>query len=216
MADENNQPVDEQATEATNNNEAPSVSTPGDTPATDAPAEHIKKSTLGTILGYINPIPFVAKAYAQHKLITIIAGVITLLILIGILVFVLLFRHPAPEKTDEPETLVYNANYYPLPDIKMRIKRNDESTGFLIIGLTLKLPAKEKAEDIKKYEPEIIDTLHTFFSSVHSTDLSSNNEQTFISPVGMERLRNSILHRVNTILSPLKIETVLYRKVIVQ
>jgi flagellar FliL protein len=112
--------------------------------------------------------------------------------------------------------LQYTASYYPLPELKLSIKRSDDNLGYLIIGLTLKISSDVKPEDLRKKEPEILDTLHAYFASITLDSLAASSATSLVSPVGLERLRQNLIKRLNTILSPIKIESILFRKLITQ
>lgn len=164
---------------------------------------------------YINPFPFLLNLYAQYKWLTLIGGGAFVLLIsaaISYLIYSSFFSH----KEESLDTLQYSVNYYPLPELKLRIRREEDTFGYLVIGLTLKLPVNGKVDDYRKAEPEILDLLHTYLSSISVNEFSASATTSFTSPVGLERLRQNIIRRLNTVLAPLTIESVLFRKLITQ
>jgi len=167
-------------------------------------------------LQYINPISLISSLYAKSKLLAFVVIGVFLLIIAVIVVYFLFLRTPNTENTQPEEVIQYSTNYYPLPDVKLRMKRENNSPGYLLIGLTLKLPANAKIDNYRKMEPEILDSLHTYLSSISLDDFSNSKVISFSTTVGLERIRYNITKRLNTILSPLVVESVLFRKLITQ
>jgi flagellar FliL protein len=162
-------------------------------------------------------LKIIKNLYEEKKIIFFaIVGVILFLIL-GLLFYFLYWKPTHSEKKDEEVAIQTVSGYIPLNDFKLRLKKGHEGkVGLLVIGLTLKLPAKAKAEEYKKFEPDIVDTIQTYLSSLKADDFSANKVNWFNSPVGLERLRYHLTMRVNLAIAPLTVETVLYRKLIVQ
>lgn len=167
---------------------------------------------LGKSFGFLSFIP---RFYSLHKLLSIIIGIFLILFIAGsVAAYFLFLRHPS-DQTEET-ALRYNALYYPLPELKLCVKKDEGHLSYLVIGLTLKLPEGIKANDVQKKEPDILDALHTYFSSITLDSLGSSADKSLVSPVGLERLRQNLLRRLNTLLAPLKIESILFRKLITQ
>ncbi len=177
--------------------------------------EDAPKNFLDKVLG---PVITLVKMLYEEKKIIFFALVGVIVLLISALLFYFLYWRPAhAEKKEEEVTDLVVSGYIPLSDFKLRLKKGQEGkVGLLVIGLTLKLPAKAKAEEYKKFEPDIVDTIQTYLSSLKADDFSSNKVNWFNSPVGLERLRYHLTMRVNLAIAPLSVETVLYRKLIVQ
>jgi flagellar basal body-associated protein FliL len=167
-------------------------------------------------LQYINPLFIVPYAYTHHKILTLISGATFLLLIMASTIYFIYLSPSTTIEKENTEVIQYNTNYYPLPELKLRIQREDDNFGYLVIGLTLKLPGNTKIEDYRKLEPEILDVLHTYLSSISVESFASSTTTSFTSPVGLERIRQNITRRLNTILSPLMIESVLFRKLITQ
>ncbi len=152
-----------------------------------------------------------AKPSKSKKLLLIIISLVFLLI--GIYGAVYFFL---TEGIPEKEVVTYAPAYFPLPDIKLRMRYLDNTIGYMVVGLTLRISEDANAEDYKIYEPEILDTLHTFLGSLNLDEFTPAAVNRFSAPVGLERVRQNIIVRLNTILAPLKVKTVLFRKLITQ
>lgn len=182
-------------------------------------ASEEKKSGLARYISLINPLPFIKNLYVNHKLWFFIStGSLLLLTIIGVVVWWLFLSTPSTSSKDQTslQTHEYDESYYALPEIKLRMRYDDNTLGYLVIGLTLKTHSNFKTEEIQKIEPEILDALHTYFVSITLDSFSSTNAKGFTSAVALERLRNAILQRINSITAPKKIQNVLFRKLITQ
>lgn len=181
--------------------------------ATEAPKPaEAPPSALGKILGIFSFIP---KFYQQNKMLSLIIGGVAILLIVGGITAYFLFSKKAPEES-EKTTIEYSLQYYPLPDLKLSIRKENDAIGYLVIGLTLKISAEIKVEEFKKKEPEILDVLHTYLTSVSFNTLDNSSQNCLTSSVGLERLRENIIRRINIALTPLKVDTVLFRKLICQ
>lgn len=162
-------------------------------------------------------LKIIKNLYEEKKIIFFAIVGVTVFLILGLLFYFLYWKPTHSEKKDEEVAIQTVSGYIPLNDFKLRLKKGHEGkVGLLVIGLTLKLPAKAKAEEYKKFEPDIVDTIQTYLSSLKADDFSANKVNWFNSPVGLERLRYHLTMRVNLAIAPLTVETVLYRKLIVQ
>ncbi len=205
IADEKN-PDGNEETEATSEE---------DTKDAPKPAEALpsKKKRLLKIFSFLSFIP---KQHKQHKLLSlIVVGVLILTTMGGVAGYYFIFSKKHPEET-ESSTIEYSSVYFPLPDLKIAIRKENNTIGYLVIGITLKISAEIKIEDFRKREPEILDILHTYLTSVSFNNLDKSNEHCLTSSAGLERLRANIMRRINIALPPLKVDTVLLRKLICQ
>lgn len=183
----------------------------GEQDASSEPEAILPPKGLRKYLGFLSFIP---RFYTQYKLLSIMLGIVLILAIAGATTAYFLFwRNIPPVDTTTPQ---YTASYYPLPELKLSVKKDKENLSYLVIGLTLKLPEGVKPNDFHTKEPEILDALHTYFSSITLDSLGSSADKSLVSPVGLERLRQNLIRRLNTVLAPLKIESILFRKLITQ
>ncbi len=199
MADDNNEEIEEKVLDSKEQ-------------STDQePAKPEKKKGPRKYFGFLSFIP---QFYKKYTVLSIAISIVLILAIVGSVVMYVLFWNK--KETSEDQPIQYAASYHALPELKLSIKRNDESLGYLIIGLTLKLPSDVQPEELRKKEPEILDALHTYFASITLDSLSASAATSLVSPVGLERLRQNLIRRLNTVLSPIKIESILFRKLITQ
>lgn len=183
-----------------------------ETPTNEADSSGNKATGVKAFLSYLNPISL----FVHHKVWFLISlGALITLSAAGVAVWWFFLSAPSAD-LNEHEAHNYSEEYYALPDIKIRMRYDNNTLGYLVIGLTLKAPLNYPTEELKKIEPELVDTLHTYFASVTLDSFSNTNARGFTSGVALERLRHSILQRINTITAPKKIGNVLFRKLITQ
>ena len=165
-----------------------------------------------SFLAYLNPVSWVIYLYTHYKR-WVFGGVG--LLFAGLLAF---FMTQPPTKTNKHTTAgeSQQVSYYPLPDIKLRMRRENGDLGYLVIGITLKMSNQVKVEDSRKLESEIMDGLHTYLSSITLDDFSSNSGTLCVSPVGLERIRTNIVRRLKVAVPQLGVESILFRKLIIQ
>jgi flagellar FliL protein len=76
------------------------------------------------------------------------------------------------------------------------------------LRITLELKDNKAEEDVKPLMPRVEDTLQVYLRELRASDLTGS--------VGLFRLREELLRRVNVALYPAKVEAVLFKDVIVQ
>ncbi|QOL19969.1 flagellar basal body-associated FliL family protein [Candidatus Bodocaedibacter vickermanii] len=199
MADDNNEEIEEKILDAEGQPEGQKT------------AEPEKKKGLRKYLGFLSFIP---RFYKKYTVLSIAISLVLILAIAGSAAMYFLFWNK--KETSEDQPIQYAASYHALPELKLSIKRSDDNLGYLIIGLTLKLPVDVKPEELRKKEPEILDALHTYFASITLDSLGASAATSLVSPVGLERLRQNLIRRLNTVLLPIKIESILFRKLITQ
>lgn len=199
MADDNNDEIEEKVLDS----ETQSIP--------QKPIEPKKKKGFQRYFGFLSFIP---NFYKKYTFLSIAIGLVLILTTGGSATLYFLFWNK--KESSEDQAIQYASSYHALPELKLSIKRNDDNLGYLIIGLTLKLPSDIKPEDLRKKEPEILDALHTYFASITLDNLGASAATSLVSPVGLERLRQNLIRRLNTVLSPIKIESILFRKLITQ
>jgi flagellar FliL protein len=79
---------------------------------------------------------------------------------------------------------------------------------FLKIQISLELRGKVNLDATKQMQPKIADMLHIYLRELRPQDLQGS--------VGLYRLREEMILRINKILSPAKIDDVLFKEILVQ
>lgn len=147
----------------------------------------------------------------QNKTVMIIAGLVALSFIAGILYFI--FK---PSTNVEVEKPVETPIFFDLPEITTSIPKANGKSGFLIVSFTLQLEKENDREIITKLQPTIIDAIQVYISSLRLNTLSTDSGISLISPLGLEKVRNNLILRINAVIAPIKITTALYRKFVAQ
>lgn len=97
--------------------------------------------------------------------------------------------------------------YYDIPAILVNLK-SGEKQSFLKLAVSLELKDPEAAKALEGLLPRVIDQFQTYLRELRVEDLSGS-EGTF-------RLKEELLRRVNGAIAPVRVETVLFKEMIVQ
>lgn len=108
------------------------------------------------------------------------------------------------EVREGPEGVVF----YTLPDLVANIRTTDGKPAFLKLKLTLELPDHETAEAFEPNAPRLSDMFTTFLRELREEDLSGSE--------GSYQLRMELQRRVNLVIAPAKVNSVLIEEMLVQ
>lgn len=97
--------------------------------------------------------------------------------------------------------------YYDIPAILVNLK-SAEKQSFLKLAVSLELKDPDAAKALEGLLPRVIDQFQTYLRELRVEDLSGS-EGTF-------RLKEELLRRVNGAIAPVRVETVLFKEMIVQ
>ena len=109
----------------------------------------------------------------------------------------------APLVQDGPDGVVF----YTLPDIVVNMQTPDAKTSFLKLKLTFELPDHDTADAIDEDMPRLQDMFQTFLRELRPEDLSGSQ--------GSYQLRMELLRRVNLVIAPAKVNTVLIEEMLI-
>jgi len=98
--------------------------------------------------------------------------------------------------------------FYNMPDQVANIQTVDGRPSFLKLKLTFEAPDRDSAEAITPNAPRLNDMFQTFLRELRPEDLSGSQ--------GTYQLRMELLRRVNLVIAPAKINTVLIQEMLVQ
>lgn len=104
---------------------------------------------------------------------------------------------------DGPDGVVF----YTPPDIVVNMQTADGRATFLKLKLTLELPDSSVADTLDANMPRLQDMFQTFLRELRPEDLSGSQ--------GSYQLRMEILRRVNLVIAPAKINTVLIEEMLI-
>jgi flagellar FliL protein len=170
-----------------------------------------------------------AVAKKKPPLMLIIIGAVVLVLVLGggTAAFLLLSPHKAPaaaahkpkkeakksgdkkddkngaEISDGPDGVVF----YTPPDIVVNMQTADGRPTFLKLKLTFELPDHDTADTLDENMPRLQDMFQTFLRELRPEDLTGSQ--------GSYQLRMELLRRVNLVIAPAKINTVLIEEMLI-
>jgi len=98
--------------------------------------------------------------------------------------------------------------YYTLPEFLINLNSGGKSTSFLKTTVILELTKQTDVPLIEANMPRLQDSFNTYLRELRASDLSGS--------AGIQRLREELLLRANKALSPVKINDVLFKEIVVQ
>ena len=98
--------------------------------------------------------------------------------------------------------------YYELPAFLVNIAGSNGRTNFLKISVSLEVESESEVEEMKKYEPRIVDKMQIYLRGLRLDDLQGSQS--------VYRLREELLQRVNATVAPKKVSQVLFKEILVQ
>ena len=108
-----------------------------------------------------------------------------------------------PQIADGPDGVVF----YTLPDIVVNMQAADGKPTYLKLKLTLELPSEDTVDVIEPNRPRLQDMFQTFLRELRPEDLAGSQ--------GSYQLRMEILRRVNLVIAPAKINSVLIEEMLI-
>ena len=108
-----------------------------------------------------------------------------------------------PQIADGPDGVVF----YTLPDIVVNMQSADGKPTYLKLKLTLELPSQDTIDVIEPNRPRLQDMFQTFLRELRPEDLAGSQ--------GSYQLRMEILRRVNLVIAPAKINSVLIEEMLI-
>lgn len=166
-----------------------------------------EKSTLSSKVDRFKAIILRNKLLAM-----IIAGLVAISFIGGVLYFI--FK-PTSKKEEVVEEIAAPI-FFDLPEINTSIPKGKGKNGFLMVSFTLQLEQEEDREKIQKLQPNIMDAIQVYLSSLRLDTLSTDTTIGLISPIGLEKIRTNLILRINAVIAPAEIKTLLYKKFVAQ
>lgn len=110
----------------------------------------------------------------------------------------------------EPQaaTVSSAAVFYDLPEMLVNLNAGTRRAAFLKIRVSLELEKQEDIETIRLLLPRVIDNFQVYLRELRIDDLKGS--------AGMYRLREELLTRVNTAAAPARVNSVLFKEMLVQ
>lgn len=146
----------------------------------------------------------------------LVIGIVFLLIMGSTLAF--LFLTPTGQilmgketSTSEIETKKYdlkNITFTTLPEILLNLRSSDGRQVFLKATFVTESASSILGEKVDKLKPMIIDQYQTYLRELDIDDLKGS--------AGIERIRQELVSRTNSLLAPDKINNVLFKEFLIQ
>ncbi len=183
------------------------------TEAKEAPK---KASLVGRILGLLNPLAFF-KLKMMQKL--IVAGGLVVVLGGGGAAYYFLGGAPAEENAEAAATETAHgapaselppehAEFFDVPDIVVNIQTPDSTPAYLKLAVSLELDSAEAKAAIEPVMPRVVDQFQTYLRELRVDDIRGS--------MGVMRLKEELLRRVNLAAAPTPVRDVLLKEMIVQ
>jgi flagellar protein FliL len=177
-----------------------------------------KKSLVGSILGMLNPLA-ILKLPMMQKLI-VLGG---LLVVLGGGGGAYYFLGGAPAEGHgeaaaadhgggghgaSSELPPEHAAFFDVPDIVVNIQSTDSTPAYLKLSVSLELDGPEGRAAIEPVMPRVVDQFQTYLRELRVDDVRGS--------MGVMRLKEELLRRVNLAAAPTPVRDVLLKEMIVQ
>ena len=176
-----------------------------------------KKSLVGSILGMLNPLA-VVKLPLMQKL--IVLGGLLVVLGGGGGAYYFLGGAPAGEHGEAAtaeaghhgaapsELPPEHAAFFDVPDIVVNIQSADSTPAYLKLSVSLELDGPEARAAIEPVMPRVVDQFQTYLRELRVDDVRGS--------MGVMRLKEELLRRVNLAAAPTPVRDVLLKEMIVQ
>lgn len=152
---------------------------------------------------------------AKSKKKKIIIAAVALVLLIGAGAGgYFMFAKKGEKKAEEELAVDENGNpvnktvYYTLPEFLVNLNASGKSQVFLKTTVVLEVAKATDVPFIESNLPRLVDGINTYLRELRSSDLAGS--------AGIQRLREEILFRVNKAITPVQVNDVLFKEIVVQ
>ena len=98
--------------------------------------------------------------------------------------------------------------FIPVPEIIANLDSNNGQDSYIKIKIFIQVKSSGDANCVRFDMPKLIDMFQTYLRSMHINELHG--------AVGTYRLKEALLHRAYVVAAPIRIENILFEKLIVQ
>jgi len=155
-----------------------------------------------------------ASAPKSKKKKIIIAAVAAVVLIGGGVGGFMAFSKKAEEPKEEAAAVDEHGNpisktvYYTLPQFLVNLNSSGKSQVFLKTTVVLEVAKANDVPFIESNLPRLVDGINTYLRELRSSDLAGS--------AGIQRLREEILLRVNKAITPVQVNDVLFKEIVVQ
>lgn len=98
--------------------------------------------------------------------------------------------------------------FYDLPEMLVNLNSSTSSSSFLKLGVSLELADEAAIADLELLIPRIMDNFQVYLRELRKEDLNGSQ--------GVFRLKEELLMRINNSATPVKVNDVLFKELLVQ
>jgi flagellar FliL protein len=100
------------------------------------------------------------------------------------------------------------ARFVDMPDLLVNLKGDGKRMRFLRLRLALEVGSERTAASVKALTPRVLDSFQMYLRSLTVEDVQGS--------VGMQRLKEEMIARVNVAIEPNRVRDVLFKEILVQ
>ncbi len=112
-------------------------------------------------------------------------------------------KHAAEQAAPKVETI-----FHDMDEMIINLNTEGKSVSFMKLKITLELEGKENLTAVQKMMPKINDVLQMYLRELRPSDMQGS--------VGLYRLKEELLLRINKIIYPSQVNDLLFKEVLVQ
>ncbi|MFO1241939.1 MAG: flagellar basal body-associated FliL family protein [Rickettsiales bacterium] len=98
--------------------------------------------------------------------------------------------------------------FYELPEFLVNLNTDGKGLSFIKMTVVLELANQKDSEQLSALQPRVVNDFNTYLRELRASDLAGST--------GLERLREELLMRVNKSVSPVQVNDILFKEIIVQ
>ncbi|PHQ71274.1 MAG: flagellar basal body protein FliL [Sneathiella sp.] len=98
--------------------------------------------------------------------------------------------------------------FYDLPEMLVNLNSGSTKSSFLKLGVSLELEDETTVPDLELLMPRIMDNFQVYLRELRKEDLNGS--------AGVFRLKQELLMRINSSVSPIKVNDILFKEMLVQ
>lgn len=149
-----------------------------------------------------------AKRKLSKRMLIIIGTGVGLLLAIGVASYFLLFaqsRDPVAEAqmAAVPETFIFN-----LPTMTVNLNSEGDVESFMKLTVAIEVANEEVMLEIQPRMAKVIDAFQVYLRELRKSDLEGS--------AGIYRLKEELKRRINVAIFPARVESILFREILVQ
>jgi len=122
--------------------------------------------------------------------------------------YFLFFKKGHSEEKAAPVVVKAPPAFLDLPDVLVNLQSQNNRSSYLKAKIVLEVEDQKLVEQIKPLMPRVMDAFQTYLRELRPTDLDGS--------AGLYRLKEELTRRVNALISPNRVNAVLFKEIVVQ